>query len=220
MSELWYPGAIRRDGPAWKVGYSFAGESGPKRGEVKHSAEGYWPGIYSRLDGSDRASWHFTVGYDRVEQHYPLTAHCWHAGDVDDDGAVAANVDFIGIEHLGVAGQPLTPYQLDATSEISLWAMERAGFVRVSRYAGAYPDRPTWLLAEHREVSDVPTACPSWRIPWAELIQRLEEGLAMPTDSQWLNATRIILTWAILSSTRQTPNGTLKAQLKFLLGIS
>jgi len=169
MAE-WAIFAVRREGPAWKVGYSHVGESGPKRGDVKHSAEGYWPGIYSRLDGPDAASWHFTIGYDRIEQHYPLSAYCWHAGDVDDDGSVAANVDLVGIEHLGVAGEPLTDYQVAATVKVTQWAAEQAGLRRF----GIYPQQDrVWTLAEHNWVSDKPTACPSGRIPWIIILTAL-----------------------------------------------
>src|SRR3989304_5663863 len=89
------PFAVQRPGPGWKTGYSWLPPTTRKRGEVKHSAEGWWPGIYSRLDGPDRASWHFTVAHDRLEQHYPVGALCWHAGDVDDDGGVAANAELV-----------------------------------------------------------------------------------------------------------------------------
>lgn len=166
-----YPQATWRPGPDWKVGYSFQGESGPKRGDVKHSAEGWWDGIHSVLDGPRTASWHFTIGLDRCEQHYPIDAYCWHAGDVDDDGAVAANIDLVGIEHLGVAGQPLTPYQIDMTAKISRWCAEQFGLDAFARYP---TQDGVWTLVEHREVSDVPTSCPSGRIPWDRIIVALE----------------------------------------------
>jgi hypothetical protein len=163
------------------VGYSFVGEAGPKRGEVDHSAEGWWPGIYSRLDGPALASWHFTIGLDRTEQHYGFRTHCWHAGDVDDDGAVAANLDFIGKEHLGLAGQLLNAYQTDMSVRISEWCAEQEGRDIFRRFDGWDPDEPgLWLLAEHNEVSDVWTACPSDRIPWDTIIAALEEEPDMP----------------------------------------
>src|SRR3990167_4346589 len=175
---LWSPSADRRPGPAWKAGYAGGGITAPKIGEVKHSAEGYWPGIYARLDGPDRASWHFTVGYDRIEQHYPLEWNCWHAGDVDPDGGVRANIDLVGVEHLGVAGQPLTPYQLDATTRITRWMMDACGYARATRASPA----GGWLLREHNEVSDEGTSCPSGRIPWAEIMARIgDREDCMPT---------------------------------------
>ncbi len=176
MVSGWAPFAVRRAGPAWKVGYSFVGEAGPKRGDVKHSAEGYWAGLYSALDGSAFKSWHFTIGYDRTEQHYPFRAYCWHAGDVDNDGAVAANLDLVGIEHLGMAGEALSPYQVDMTVRITQWCAEQEGRGTYRRFDGWDPDESgLWLLAEHKQVSDVYTACPSNRIPWGIIIPAVEE---------------------------------------------
>ena len=198
---MWAPFATRRDGPAWKVGYSYQGEGGPKRGDVKHSAEGYWPGIYSRLDGPDRASWHFTVGYDRVEQHYPITAFCWHAGDVDDDGGVAANIDLVGIEHLGVRGEPLTPYQVEMTTKITRWCADQFLLRTFSRY----PAQDGWTLVEHNQVSDVATACPSARIPWLPILVALtapqEEDemihLIRPNNAAYTYATDGVSRWYV-----------------------
>jgi hypothetical protein len=183
MSVPWCPFVTRREGPSWKIGYPNAGRAGPKRGDTKHSAEGWWWGIYSSLDGPLRKSWHFTVGLDRTEQHYPLRANCWHAGDVDDDGAVAANLDFVGIEHLGLAGQPLNAYQIAMTTRITEWCAEQEGRDRFRRFDGWDPDEPgLWLLAEHKEVSDVYTECPSDRIPWEIIIAALEEPMVSQAD--------------------------------------
>lgn len=216
MSE-WCPFVTRRDGPAWKVGYSFVGEAGPKRGEVDHSAEGWWPGIYSRLDGPDRASWHFTIGLDRTEQHFPLRAHCWHAGDVDDDGAVAANLDFVGKEYLGLNGQPLNPYQIEMGVWITEWSAGQEGRDRFRRFDGWDPDEPgLWLLAEHNEVSDVPTACPSGRIPWDEFLRRLEED--MPTPEQIIAALLLVHEWEESIRLEVELTAETKAKLKWLLG--
>ena len=164
MTTDFCPFAVQRPAPAWKQGYSWLPAATRKRGEVKHSAEGYWPGIYSRLDGSDRASWHFTVGYDRLEQHYPVSALCWHGGDVGDDGGVSANAELVGVEHLGLAGQALTETQLELTVALSRWLHETQGWP-------GYERGREWF--EHREVSDSPTSCPSGRIPWAKLKEML-----------------------------------------------
>lgn len=195
--DQWCPFAERRDGRAGKVGYPAFGNAGPKRGEVKHSAEGYWPGIYQVLDGTRRASWHFTVGYDRIEQHYRLTAHCWHAGDVDDDGGVAANLELVGIEHLGLAGETLTDYQVDATVRLTKWCADQ--FMR-DRYA-LYPEQHrVWTMAEHNQVSNVHTACPSGRIPWLRIMRMLErEEDEMPDGNPWpLEETRA--QWAAVAA--------------------
>lgn len=171
--EGFAPFAIRRPGPLWKQGYPGVGVAGPKRGDVKHSAEGTnWDVIHDLLDGQARKSWQFTVGYDRTEQHYPFMAHCWHAGDADDDGGVRANIDLVGIEHLGVAGDPLTDYQVEMTVKITRWCAEQSNRTRYARYP---TQLGVWTLAEHNQVSDTATACPSGRIRWLRIIAALEE---------------------------------------------
>jgi hypothetical protein len=182
--QLWYPGAIRRPGPPEKVGYSHVGESGPKRGTVVHSAEGWWSGSHAVLDDLDRrASWHFTVGTDgMLEQHYPITFHCWHAGDVDDDGGVAANVDLIGIEELGMAGTPLSVPQNRVTADVIKWSANEFALAEFGLWTDWDMQAYVWLLAEHNWVSDVYTACPSDRVVWEELFKLLG-GEAM-TDEE------------------------------------
>lgn len=183
--ELWCPFAVRRDGPAWKVGYSPPlGMTAPKRGEIKHSAEGGWAGLYSVLDGTRPASWHFTVGYDRIEQHYPLNVNTWHGNDTDDDDAIKANLDTVGVEHLGKAGEPLDAYQLDATVRLSAWMAQQFGFSRFDRFP---VQDGVWTLAEHRQLGNTPTACPSDRIPWDEVLRRLQ----LPPQQPYVTGLRI-----------------------------
>src|SRR5262245_13228648 len=125
--ELWYPGAWHYPGPASKAGYP-GQATAPKRGEVKHSAGGYLDGAHSVLMNLDiQSSWQFTIAYDHVEQHYPLDACTWHGNDTDPDGDVKANIDLVGIEHLGVAGEPLTAYQTQATIDLSRWMAAQYG---------------------------------------------------------------------------------------------
>lgn len=173
MSQEWCPFAQRVGGPAWKVGYSHQGEQSPKRGIVPHSAEGYLPGLLAALHGPKTKSWQFTITYDELLQHYPVSANCWHAGDVDDDGGVAANIDLVGIEHLGLgAGEPLTQFQWKMLAQLYTWLREEHGF-------GPYIRRET--VFEHSWVSDVYTACPSGRIPHLAIRTLLEE-YHMPTE--------------------------------------
>lgn len=178
MAE-WCPFATRRDGPPHKFGGYAAGTYSPKRGEVKHSAEGFWPGLYSQLDGPTPVSWHFTVGFDRLEQHYPLTANCWHGGDSDNDQDVRANIDLIGVEHLGVAGDPLTNYQVDMTVKLTKWAAEQFGLSTYGRFPA---QQGVWTMAEHNQVGNLPTSCPSGRIPWNEVMMLLVPPVAPEPD--------------------------------------
>ncbi len=189
--ELWYPGAVRVPGPIEKTGYAFPGETGPKRGETKHSADGYWGGIYSVLfDLERRASWHFTIGYDRVEQHFAIDVHCWHAGDTDDDDGVAANFDLVGVEHLGRGRPqrlwtPLTAWQENETIKLSSWLGAQFGrteFVRFPTLDLATDVPGMWLETEHNEVSNSFTWCPSNRINWPAIMAELNKGNATPED--------------------------------------
>lgn len=160
----WYPFAVVHAGPAWK---RYAGTN-PNKGVVLHSAEGYKAGVHSELARSDRrAQWHFTVYMDGlVEQHHPLSAILAHAADwgSDNDGA-NANGELIAIEHEGVAGQPLTVKQREASVALVKWIAEQGGWE---------PSRTTnKTLWEHRELSDTGTSCPSDRIPWAYYTVRI-----------------------------------------------
>lgn len=172
MSELWCPFAVRYPGPANKVGAGGQVAS-PKRGEVKHSAEGYWDGAHNVLwDVGVQSSWHFTVGDDRIEQHYALDANCWHANDTDPDGLVRSNFALVGVEHLGVAGVDLslTPSQTARTEELTMWMAQQFGRTAYGRYPAQLG---LWTLAEHNQVGNDPTACPSGRIPWEVIMSDL-----------------------------------------------
>lgn len=183
-----YPGAIWRPpapAAAHKFGYSQYGWGvrGRKRGVVLHSADGYWPGLHSVLDDPNRGSWHFTVGYDRVEQHFDADIHCWHGGDTDDDGGVKANLDLGGIEVLGREGELMTPYQLDQVVKLNEWWAAQFGLTKFGRYP---VQANVWTMAEHNEVSNTYTRCPAnrWDTTWPELLRRLNEGDEM-TDQDF-----------------------------------
>ena len=164
----WLDFCMRRDGPTQKIGYAI-GKTSPKRGEIKHSAEGGLAGIFSVLDNlANDASWQFTIAYDKIYQHYPVEANCWHGNDTDDDQNVRANIDLVGIEHLGKAGEPLTPYQIDATVALTVALAKLTG-----RTPMRFPQQSGWTMAEHNELGNTPTACPSGRIPWGTIHDRL-----------------------------------------------
>lgn len=172
LSVRWCPFAVQRPGPVWKAGYPSLFLPGvPKLGEVKHSAEGGWAGAHSVLDGTARSSWQFTIG-EYIEQHYPVDAYCWHGGDLDDDGGVRANIQLVGVEHLGMRPTPIDDTQVALSAKLSRWLMETNGYTLAVRGLGA----GAWSLYEHNEVSDVPTACPSGRIRWPELMAQIGGG--------------------------------------------
>jgi len=178
--ELWCPFAIPWPGPPGKVGAGGALAS-PKRGEVKHSAEGYWDGAHGVLSNPGiQSSWHFTVG-EYIEQHYAIDANCWHANDTDPDGLVRSNFAMVGVEHIGVAGEPLTQGQIDNTILLTRWLAQQFGRSGFGRYPAQFK---LWTLAEHNQVGNDPTACPSGRIPWEVIMNQLGTGRFAYGDQQ------------------------------------
>lgn len=145
--ERFYPRATQHPGPRWKVrGVSAV------RGYVGHSAEGGLPGLFYELARADRgAAWQFSCATDgRILQHYAVDEMVWHGGSTR-----AHNM--VGVEHEGVAGQPLTDPQLEASVELARWLAREWGWGALRRGVN---------LFEHNEVSDKITACPSDRINW------------------------------------------------------
>lgn len=167
-SDGWLDWAIRLPGrPNLNPGTSSV------RGIFMHSAEGYAPAL---LDPSGtysyngQFSWHLTNMTDgRLFQHHPFTARCKHA--------TAANQEYVGVENEGYhpreksLSEPQIENAVRFISDISEWK-------------GWEPKRPvsktdtTHTLWEHNEVVRLGgsgSACPSGRIPWDEILSRLQE---------------------------------------------
>lgn len=154
---------------------------------VPHSAVGYLNGWYDRLFSTARdAQGRYTpyaaasvtgwINYDgTVIQHYPFTVACWASGSLhlnvqgnafENEGGPPSNVS-----------EPLTEAQIEANVRI---LREMAAWK--GRNPATYWRRPTSAadltatLYEHNETTRFggsPTACPSNRIPWAEILRRL-----------------------------------------------
>ena len=185
-----YPGAIWLPGPPNKAGGYSRGDRGPKRGEVKHSAVGSWDGMQGVLFGPRASSWQFSIlKPGTVFQHYDVSVYTWHGNDTDSDGDIEANFDLVGTEHEGGPpgneSEPLTPEQVQASIDLSRWLAQTNGFNKWSRY----PDQSGWVLAEHNQVGNSPTACPSGRIPWDVILAALNETERdLPTTEQAAHA--------------------------------
>ena len=182
----WLDWADRAPGPDDKV---YAAPNAAQ-GYVAHSAVGYRPGALERLMSDERrpdgrytayaaASWHLWVGYDgNVLQHYPFFSSCWHAG------AAFPNCSFIGAETEGGAdpySEPLTGPQLDQHARIIRELATFFTWPEIRRPADAN-DRFAQLY-EHNECvrwGAAPTACPSGRIPWDRLLERLDGPMTQP----------------------------------------
>ena len=145
---MWFPSAIVYAGPWWKRHGTMT-----QKGVVCHSAEGSRSGLLSEIARTSRGdAWHFSVMKDGdIYQHYPIDAILYHAADT------WGNNNLIGIEHEGVADEPLSEPQRTASVTLVRWLAEQ-GKYKLTRYV------TTW---EHRELSDTGTECPSGRIPWS-----------------------------------------------------
>lgn len=188
--ELWCPFAIKRisaQGLSAKNGYPGGIQGVPtdnlmsalKHGEIKHDSTGPLSATLGVLDNHPINSWHFTIDTE-IYQHYPVTANCWHGNDTDPDDDVRANVDLVGIEHTRIDTAdlvPLAPVQVQLTTKLTNWLaanFDIYNFSRIHRGGKQMPN--TWILCEHNEVGNTPTACPSGRIPWTDIMG----GLVVP----------------------------------------
>lgn len=172
---LWYPQAEAYPGPSNKQDN---GENA-LQGVIVHSAEGSTNSAIIQLFSAFRVSWHFTVSKDgSVKQHYPLTTITWHARD--------ANLYYVGIEEEGIAGEPLTELQLHATVHLIHWISVQTGW-----------DDVRWgdQLREHNEF--VATACPSGRIPWDVIEEKVWELMHPPAQSHSVERVLLALQAAI-----------------------
>jgi LysM repeat protein len=184
----WLDWAVRVPGPPDKV------HSAPNKGlgYVPHSAVGYYGGWAPRLFSQDRrpdgrytayaaASVHGWIAYDgSVTQHYPFTASCWASG------SEYPNTHFVAFENEGgydPQDEPLTPAQIETNvriiRELAKWR-KWAGFRRPSDASDT-----TANLYEHCECQrfgSAPTACPSHRIPWDQIMALLN-GETAPQPS-------------------------------------
>ena len=155
--DLWYSKAIRLDGPPAKHGYNGV-YIRQHKGAIYHSMEGRWQDAYSRLMSSDKVSWHLSLTYEGVWlQHYALNDVLWHGG-CTFAGMLAA------VECEGRVGEPLTRQQVNELGEFTAWQAENEDWPSIERRV---------TLWEHKEMADygaAPTACPSGRIPWQEVI--------------------------------------------------
>lgn len=149
MASRYYPDAVQMPGPTASV---YPDENACE-GLICHSAEGDWSAAYKPTDTMIQrgVSWPFSIFKSgAVQQHFPISASCWHAG------SAAQNRRLVGIEHEGKIGEPLTEAQTVASVALVRWIAQQAGWPDLARGV---------RLFEHREVNPA-TNCPSGRIPW------------------------------------------------------
>ena len=175
MSETWLPFATKKPGPPQKAGYG-ALQKRVVQGFVGHSMEGSLAAALGELMNPNRqASW--TLSNPKVGpllQHYPLEAITWASGSQE------ANRRFLAMESEGVAGELLNPNQI-ANVQAVLNAIPLVWERKVT-------------LWEHKEMvafGSAPTACPSNRYPWAQILAGLEDDV---TKQECIDAMKEVLT--------------------------
>lgn len=178
MSETWFSFATKRPGPPAKQGYP----GNPKRttidGICAHSMEGSLTAALGELDNPARqASWTFSNPKSGpLLQHYPIESITWASG------SVVANTRFLGVESEGVAGDLLNANQQKNMQDL----MRAFPSMKWERKA---------TLWEHREMvqfGSSPTACPSNRYPWPQLVAGLKED-EVPTQAEWEQFTKDVI---------------------------
>ena len=156
MSE-WYPQAVWWPGPVDKVGYNGI-YIRQHKGAIYHSMEGRWQDALSRLMSSDKVSWHLSLTYEGLWfQHYALSDVLWHGG-CTFAGMLGA------VECEGRVGEPLTRAQVRELAEFTAWQAENEDWPSIERRVTLWEHREMWTYGA------APTACPSDRIPWQEVI--------------------------------------------------
>jgi hypothetical protein len=174
-ADGWLDWAIRLEPATKKVNPGINGA----RGIFMHSAEGYASVLLdpnSIYGYNGQHSWHLTNIFDgRVYQHYPFTARTWHA--------TAGNQEYVGVENEG--DYPKEPTLTEAQIRSSTRFIKE-----ISDWKGWVPSRTgnaTQTLWEHGEVpwlGGSGTSCPSGRIPWDEILRRLQGGPAVTPDEE------------------------------------
>jgi hypothetical protein len=184
-AQGWFDWAIKLPGVEDKV---YSRVTNACIGVVPHSMEGSYEAALARLFSTERdadgrytdyaaASWIASNCKDgRFVQHYSVFDCAWTSG------SRYPNTHFVGIEHEGVAGEPLTDAQV-------------ANLVRaireIAEFKGWEPRRPTGpsdmtaTLYEHNECTrwgSAPTACPSGRIPWDRILEAVMDA---PTKAEF-----------------------------------
>lgn len=182
MADIWCPFAIRRlplgDAKEKHGGY-VSPEPHRKAGIVCHSMEGSMVAALGELDKvTRRASWTFSnpkVG--PLYQHFPLNYDTWASGSAE------ANQRYTSCEHEGKVGEPLNENQIANDVMLFRWLAE------VQEWPGYRRGKELW---EHKEAVAVygggATACPSDRIPWNEIIRRLENDEVTQADFNRIEA--------------------------------
>lgn len=164
MSLEWASFAVRLDGPGNKHGYG-GDERALREGAVYHSMEGSIAVALRMLaNPALTKSWTFSnPKQGQLIQHYAVGKHAWA------NGSQESNEKFVACENEGVAGEPLTDSQVDNLVELTVWLYATQEWTTLTRLITC------WEHQEMTRFGSRPTACPSGRIPWADIIAQANE---------------------------------------------
>ena len=216
----WCPFAIRRDGhPSDKHGgYASYSEPHQKRGLVAHSMAGALPAALGGLDNAARrASWTFSNPKSGpLLQHYPLGSNTWASGSAE------ANSRYTSVEHEGGGpgneGEPLTENQIDNLVKLIRWLSEQDGWTPIRPGSSSDTSATLWEHKEMIRFGSAPTACPSGRIPWAEVLRRLEVDVTIEEVNKLKAQARTAAFFAglaVKANKDEAPTEAEKAALRF-----
>ena len=171
----WLDWCIKAPGPPEKAGY--AAQSSRALSEilyiVNHSAEGWKSFLVQGHRPGANASWSFSNNQDgSMYQHYPLEAITYTSG------GFRQNVDGLGVEHEGVAGQLLNAVQIANDKRLYGDVAELCPNLRAARFMDGY--------REHNELTNGATTCPSGRIQSLyDAYETGEEGDVAITEAEF-----------------------------------
>ena len=192
MSNGIYPKAVWLPGPENKTGYEWPNDV-PERtgkGTLYHSAEGRKESGFALLFSDVPVSWTGTIAYDGTAyQHYHCSEITWHGG------GPGVNCRFDGWEFEGRVGEPLTTPQVETAIDLTWWKSheEKWPYFRYEKDTGTL----------HQHSWYYPTLCPSGRIPFYYIIERLN---AMATELDILRLQLKLVELAAQGKTQELAN--------------
>lgn len=181
-ADGWFSWAVKDPGPADKV-YSAINSL---QGVIPHSMEGRFPIARAMLFNTDRLangrytpyaarSWNMSNLFKGIAiQHYSVFSSCWTSG------SRFPNVSFFTMEGEGQAGTPYDQGQHEVLAQVIKELRTFKRWPQLVRRPLTVTD-VTAQLYEHCECTrwgSDPTACPSHRILWNDVIQAVN----MPGD--------------------------------------
>lgn len=179
----WFDFATRRPGPSWKQ------NGGVNTFDlfIAHSAVGFEGGFWGEMEGTARKSVQLFNRYDgALFQLYPVTTQCWASGNS------TMNNRGVAMECEGgwsPFNEPLRPAQTATVIRVLKDIAAAKGVSQDTYWRGPFDGSDkNATLYEHQQgtrFGGAPTACPSGRYPWEEIMAGLVTPVPTPRDFIW-----------------------------------